>query len=165
MNCQVARQSANSRSSKHPSPFLPLLLREVLDESGLADVETWWADLDTSAQIDILDLWSDCASYGGRVRLQVEIHPVETGNEYADQFWNADFYEFLVNHEAYLEREKKVHICTRHAAARTAVQSGAILPDFSCPLENRDCPMRRVLSVCSGKQVRLSLAFRPLNEK
>lgn len=78
---------------------------------------------------------------------------VEPGHEEDDG--NVELYEYLIAHEVFLVEPRGSFICTAHAAARAAVARGRIFPSFSCPLASSDCPMRALLDVAPGHEVRL----------
>jgi hypothetical protein len=68
-----------------------------------------------------------------------------------------DFYEYLVNHEICIDDGPKYHICSAHPDARAAVGAGYIPAGFRCPRGEKECPMRSLLALCPGRDVRLSL--------
>ena len=68
-----------------------------------------------------------------------------------------DFYEFLVNHEIYIDDGPKYHICSAHPEARAVVASGRIPEGFRCPRGEQLCPMRALLDQRPGHDVQLSL--------
>ena len=68
-----------------------------------------------------------------------------------------DFYEYLVNHELYLEDGRGFRICSAHPDARSILARGLVPASFACPLENAACPLRRLLDAANGCDVRFSL--------
>jgi hypothetical protein len=68
-----------------------------------------------------------------------------------------DFYEYLVNHEVFLEDGRPFHICSAHPLARAAIARGVIPADFRCPLDRATCPMRALLAHAPGRHARLTL--------
>jgi hypothetical protein len=68
-----------------------------------------------------------------------------------------DFYEYLVNHEIYIDDGPKFHICTAHPDARAAVAAGHIPAAFRCPRDEGECPMRSLLDLSPGRDVHLTL--------
>jgi hypothetical protein len=67
----------------------------------------------------------------------------------------SDFYEYLVNHEIYLEDARPFHICSAHPEARAVLRAGYVPPDFRCPRDEAGCPMRRILAEGEGRGLRL----------
>jgi hypothetical protein len=79
-------------------------------------------------------------------------------SEPKDTFPNIDFYEYLVNHEIYLnDLVGTFHICSAHEQARAVLRAGFIPASFSCPFAKIDCPMRSLLGVAPGCSIALSL--------
>jgi len=74
---------------------------------------------------------------------------------------NVDFYEYLVNHELWLEDGRKFHICSAHPEARARLRCGRIPATFQCPLASAACPMRALLNAANGSHVQLALVRRP----
>lgn len=68
-----------------------------------------------------------------------------------------DFYEYLVNHEIFLEDATPLHICTAHAEARRMLSKGHVPYDFRCPRAELDCPMRALLAIRPGCDAKLGL--------
>lgn len=68
-----------------------------------------------------------------------------------------DFYEYLVNHEIYIDDGPKYHICSAHPEARAVVRAGRIPSSFRCPRSDERCPMRILLGMRPGHDVHLSL--------
>jgi len=69
------------------------------------------------------------------------------------------FYEYLVNHEIYLEDGRRVHICSAHPLARALIARGRFPADFVCPRSYVACPIRALVAEGSGRDARLSLVW------
>jgi len=140
---------------------IPEMLRETMDDFGASAVEGWWADLDESARGQVIQLWRETAfDQAQPCEAYVSARLVQDGQEEDDgELWNRDFYEYLVNHEAFSLAMRPFHLCTLHPKARDAVACGFIPGDFACPLEHADCPMRRLLRAVPGASIRLRIAF------
>jgi hypothetical protein len=140
---------------------LPVLLAEILEESGVRDVPEWWERLDQATREQIIQLWEDCAAeyQGQRVAAGVEGYREEEPSD-VGYFWHREFYDFLVNHELRFPEEPKFHVCTRHPLAEAAVRNGVIPAGFRCAVPEADCPMERLLKRVPGSSVRLGLGFR-----
>lgn len=144
---------------------ISLLLREALSDFGEA-ARHWWAHLDERQRADIIELWESAQHTGQPPEAYVCAETVaERESDEPDEStepgtrWDNDFYQYLVNHELYLERDKAFHICTQHPQAKAAIQSGTIPAGFACPLANHDCPMEHLLSAAGRKSLRLNLRF------
>ena len=148
---------------------LPDLLRDALERGGVRAVTAWWGDLDPGSRCAILELWSDCGHqhFGSDRQTDFEMDmrvvgtPADPDSDTFDGFWNHDFYDYLVNHEAYYFEEIKFHVCTAAASARSSIEAGLISSDFVCSRDERHCPMMRRLAEFSGRSIRLSLTFAP----
>jgi hypothetical protein len=68
-----------------------------------------------------------------------------------------DFYEYLVNHEIYIDDGPCWHICSAHPEARATIAAGRIPSTFRCPRAESSCPMRSLLELHPGSDVQLSL--------
>jgi hypothetical protein len=68
-----------------------------------------------------------------------------------------DFYEYLVNHEIFIDDGPKYHFCSAHPEARAVLSAGHIPAAFRCPRGESACPMRVLLDRRPGRDVRLSL--------
>ena len=75
--------------------------------------------------------------------------------------WRPDHFEHLLSHPEIWPLEADPWqvggVCTRHEAARAALRAGHILAGFVCPLAATDCPMRRLLALLPGRDVRLRM--------
>ena len=118
-----------------------------LSGSEAAQVDAWWRGL---AARDRRELRRDA----GRPPIRVVGRFVEPGN---DDEVSIDFYEYLVNHEIYINDGPMYHICSAHPEARAAISKGRIPATFVCPRREKECPMRKVLDERPGYDVRFSL--------
>lgn len=148
---------------------LPLLLHDALEEGGLADVDGWWNRLDEGSRAGLIELWDDCASRQAfaslddavEMELRVVATPTDPDSDTFDGFWNHEFYNYLVNHEAYYFEEQKFHICTAQPAARRALEAGVISSNHVCALKPHQCPMKIAVERANGRSLRLSITFVP----
>jgi hypothetical protein len=122
-------------------------LTRRLSSVQTSKIEQWWRGL-TAGERRAL------RSDPGRPAPRVVARFVEPGDpaEGTD-----DFYEYLVNHEIYLDDGPPLHICTAHPEARAAVRAGHLPLAFQCPRRDLACPMRALLDRRPGHDVRLSL--------
>lgn len=126
---------------------------ETLSDTQAAEVNEWWRGL---APRDRRDL----RRHGGRPPVRVIARFVESCDEKTaepEAGAGDDFYEYLVNHEIYIDDGPKYHICSAHPEARAAVSSGRISASFRCPRGESRCPMRVLLDQRPEHDVRLSL--------
>ncbi len=151
---------------------MPDLLRSALEEGGIREVDRWWREeLDDEARRQVLTLWGECGDeYFGSGRagdfpmeMQVRGRRVKQGEELEtyEGFWNEQFYDYLVNHEAYYFEEEMVHVCTAETAARRAIGSGILPADFQCGVPSASCPIRQRVEKAGGGGIRLSVSFVP----
>jgi hypothetical protein len=68
-----------------------------------------------------------------------------------------DFYEYLINHEIFLEDATPLHICSAHREARRVLSRGHVPHDFQCPRADLACPMRALLATSPGRDAKLRL--------
>ena len=125
----------------------PAGLTKRLSSAERRDVETWWDDL---APTERGSLRRDV----GRGPRGVVARFVEAGTE-ADDVGATDFYEYLVNHEIFLEDGRPFHICSSHPAARARLAAGLIPAGFRCPKGDAACPMRALADAAGGRDVLL----------
>jgi hypothetical protein len=125
----------------------PATLPWRLSQTQAGEVAKWWRSLSADEQ-------NELRNSGRRPPIRVVARFVEpgAGSEPAD-----DFYEYLVNHEIYIDDGPRFHICTAHPDARAAAAAGHIPAAFRCPRGETECPMRTLLDLCPGRDVRLSL--------
>jgi hypothetical protein len=129
---------------------LSAILTRRLSKKQRDEVGRWWSGL---AQADRRALSHDPA----RAPVGVLARFVEAGA--ADDDWedSIDFYEYLVNHELYLEDGRIFHICSAHPEARALVAREVVPAGFECPRADAACPMRGLRTLAAGRDVRLSL--------
>ena len=113
----------------------------------VSEVSEWWRSLAP-------DVRRELRRDGGRPPRRVVARFVEPDEGPAETH---DFYEYLVNHEIYIDDGPKYHICSAHPAARAVVAAGRIPATFRCPRGESACPMRVLLDRRPGRDVRLSL--------
>jgi hypothetical protein len=129
---------------------LPAILTKRLPEAHLGDVRRWWRGL---AQADR----SALAHAPARAPRGVLARFVEAGSTDDTSDTTLDFYEYLVNHELYLEDGRTFHICAAHPEARAALARGVVPAGFVCPRADAACPMRALVGLAGGRDVQLSL--------
>jgi hypothetical protein len=123
----------------------PAMLRKGLSPTQQTAAERWWASL-AAAQQRSLGVPRERALLVGRF-----VEPAEPEES------TRDLYEYLVNHELWLEDGRPYFICTAHAGARKVLRRGRIPATFRCPRAERACPMRAILDAAGGRDVRLEV--------
>lgn len=123
----------------------PAMLRKGLTPKQRTEAERWWASLGEPVRRSIGFARKGAAVVG---RFVEPAEPEESTD---------DFYEYLVNHELWLEDGRRYHICTAHERARKVLVHGRIPAGFRCPLGARACPMRAILDAAGGRDVRLAV--------
>jgi hypothetical protein len=93
----------------------------------------------------------------GRPPPRVVARFVEPGDVSDSGEGTIDFYEYLVNHEIYLEDGPLLRICTSHPEARANVARGLIPACFECPRGEPACPMRALIDRAMGRDIALRL--------
>jgi len=88
----------------------------------------------------------------------VVVRFVEDGEPFDADADGIDFYEYLVNHEVFLDDGRTFHICSAHPEARACLATGCIPASFRCPRADVTCPMRAILGCSPAQDARLRLA-------
>ena len=125
----------------------------------------WWSGLGPESQAEFLRAFDSRADrtdlYGrienGRIRwheLPIELRGglIDEENDSEHRMFKAQLLEYISNHEdvQFFFVEKKLHICRAHSEARAAIQAGEIPNAFVCPLQDANCPMRRIVDLAGG---------------
>ena len=119
---------------------------EKLSGAQAAEVDEWWRAL---APLERRELRRGA---GRPTRVVARFVEPDDATEVSH-----DFYEYLVNHEIYIDDGPKYHICSAHPEARAVVGAGRIPEGFRCPRGEKVCPMRALLDQRPGHDVQLSL--------
>jgi hypothetical protein len=128
----------------------PASLTRNLSISQSNQVMTWWRGLPPGARSALRD---DPA----RPPAGVVARFVEPGASADAPEESTDFYEHLVNHEVYIDDGPTFQICSAHPAARAVLACGHLPADFACPRGDAACPMRALLAIGDGRDVRFAL--------
>jgi hypothetical protein len=129
-------------------------LTQRLSATQASDVDGWWNGL-APAERDSLRRDAGRPPAGVLARFT-------DGESVGDDGDDAtDFYEYLVNHEIYLDDGRTFHICSAHPQARGCLAAGHVPSTFQCPRRDAGCPMRALLDLAPGRDVRLSLVTDP----
>ena len=152
-----------------PRAPIPLEALEGLDEAEQRKAEQWWDGLNDSARAEFSLKWDsrndDTSLIGTRDEtgaivwnpLPLQLRGLLIEGRDADEDWDEDYYEYVLNHPegVVFLAGRTFHICRAHAVARQTLRSGVVPADFSCPLEDAACPLRRLADAGCGKSVRL----------
>jgi hypothetical protein len=111
---------------------------------------SWWKGLSDAERREL-------AADRRRHPIGVLVRFVEPGEAPGEGADHADFYEYLINHEVFLEDGRTFHICSAHPDARACIMRGHIPGDFSCPRDDAACPMRALLDLAPGQDAKLGL--------
>jgi hypothetical protein len=133
-------------------------------------LRAWWASLAEDDRAELGASWvaEDTASAevdDGALAVLLEARFVEPAGREAfldredERLAKQSLREWIEGHpeQPFFLAEQLFHICRAHPKAREAVRAGFVPADFSCPLANEGCPMRRLLAVEPGCSVVLSV--------
>jgi hypothetical protein len=148
---------------------IPKRILAKLSSQEKSEAEDWWHSLDYENKAELTK------SYLIEKVKQQEPHTltfygkfVEGNEPYGkDEFWVLELYEYLVNHEIYIQ-ELQLHVggvCTSQKAAQKSTQKGFIDANFSCPLGKTDCRMREPLKYGEGKSLKLFIKVSEIIDK
>lgn len=132
----------------------PAMLARGLSASEERELARWWQKLSVAERRSLRR-----HPGGAPAGVVARFVDAEAAENESDQ--NVDFYEYLVNHELWLEDGRKFHICSAHPQARALLAAGKIPSEFACPRSEASCPMRALLGAANGASVRLTLARGP----
>lgn len=140
----------------------------VLDEAVRTE---WWRDLADSERRELIALWDRRAEridYARRgdgfepvpVRLVGRtVEPLDPADAEDAEYISTQLLEFILNHEdiAFFLKERKFHICRRHALAQNTLRQGYIPAEFQCEMAGSLCPIRQISRAVAGKRVHFRL--------
>jgi hypothetical protein len=153
------------------------LPEHVLQGSSAQDRDLaldWWEALDPEPRAELARMWDRRAEDTALTRDEEErvwrSLPIQLVGMFVDEENRADerlakqeLLEYINNHEeisAYFYfGAKSYHICRAHPKAREALGTGFLPASFVCPLREGACPMRRILEICPGRSVALSIGL------
>jgi hypothetical protein len=141
---------------------IPSDLLAAIPPEAMSVARRWWDSLSEAERGHVAGLWDDRrevhffapqADEAGRVDDWEQVPRVAGGRFLPpDDAWGLDdwgpgYFEHLLQHPELMllwePAERTFHIgCTRHAAARAALEEGAVPADFACPLHSSACPLR-----------------------
>ena len=140
---------------------MPPRLAAGLSPADRSAAEAWWSGLSEGARSEVVALWDerqDLCFFGLAPHRDGAAPPFVIGGRFAPRDdddaagwveWHAEYLGYLLNHEELVYEPpvfRTFHIgCTRHEAAREVLAAGRIPVDFRCPLEEADCPLRKLV--------------------
>lgn len=155
-------------------PSIPSQFTEYLTVSDRQSVDRWWSHLDAETQTQINLLWDtrqDFCAYvfesdetgdasWRRTPVLISGRFYEEDQPTPEEQWNADYFEYLLNHPDVLAvalmKPRTFHICSAHQKARDVLKAGKIPADFTCPYASKTCPLLTILQLDPGKSLYLS---------
>jgi hypothetical protein len=144
------------------------LLRGLSLDDG-EKVTVWWAGLPDTERLQVTSLCDPRQEkyFFGVVSDAKANVPIVIGGKFIPRDdvagwaeWYAEVFDDLICRpdEVLIQTPfvRKFHIgCTRHEAARAALEAGRIPADFKCPLGSEHCPMRRLLNVAPNSSLQM----------
>ena len=145
---------------------IPNQLKENPFNNQLDVLENWWVALDAKEKELLSKLYDEKINPD---ELKIEFCGEFVSDEELNEnpFWEVGgLYEYLVNHE--LDFTIWTHhlggTCTAHQKAIDAGKKGVLKSDFACPFKDKDCPMRKILSISPGKTFLFYAKLKHLNQ-
>lgn len=140
---------------------LPADLLEAIPPGSAAVVQRWWASLTDDDRLRVAALWdrrhevhffTPQADDSGRLDDWTEMPKVRGGRFVPPDDarglaeWGPGYFEHLLQHPELVPvwepARRTFYIgCTRHAAARSCLESGEVPPEFACPAGLASCPL------------------------
>ena len=155
---------------------LPDDLLAAIPAASAPIAERWWASLADDERGEVAGLWdrrrevhffTPQADDSGRLDDWEEVPAVKGGrfippdDAWGLAEWGPGYFEHLLQHPELVllwqPAERTFHIgCTRHAAARSCLESGGVPPGFACPAGSPSCPLlplrgARLTARCNGR--------------
>lgn len=120
------------------------------------EVEEWWYNLEHLQQEALYFLYEENHNQD---ELEIEWRGAFIEDEdWTNELWTiGGLYQYMVNHELYI-KDIAVHVggtCTAHPEAVAVGKKGVLPASFCCPLDRKDCPMRKILDLKKGKSLKL----------
>ena len=148
-----------------------------LNDAEIRETEDWWNQLSEDAKIELNQLYNNVESGDKEAEENgVELIPIAVYGEFVEDerrdrreqvqndIWREGFLEYLINHEIYITGwGRTFHLggtCRAHPKARKALKSGFVPANYTCPYQDKSCPMRKLLSKQPGKSLRLLPRFK-----
>ncbi|MDK2123868.1 hypothetical protein [Parachitinimonas caeni] len=132
-------------------------------------LQTWWASLGVECQAEIgafLELespdpilrWASNINDTLRQQEAIRVYTRPRGSNEELFLPSRPFYDTLINHEIYLDRDdQRTHICKAHRALREQLLLGRIDLSAICWRNSPNCPMQALRQIHGDKYLYLSL--------
>ena len=156
-----------------------------LSETELQKTEAWWKQLSEAKQAEIQQMYDVESNKFNKDREEeegLELVPIAVYGEFVEEqnskrrewinndYWRQGFVEYVMNQDdrdhmkVFLSGgQRRFHFggtCMAHPKAKKALKNGFIPANYTCPYQDKACPMRKLLSVQPGKSLRLLPKFK-----
>jgi len=154
-----------------------------LSKAELQQTEAWWSQLSEAKQVEIIQLYDVESKQNTKDREEdegLEFVPIAVHGEFVEElnskrrewinndYWRQGFVEYVMNQD---DRDfmqvfiagRRFHfggVCMAHPKAKKALKQGFISANYTCPYQDKACPMRKLLNVQPGKSLRLLPKFK-----
>lgn len=136
---------------------IPRQLRSLIPVRKILEVEDWWEKLSEENQLELQSIYDEGDE---RTEELVAIHLcgkfVEQEKEdRLDIFWINHFYEYIINHEMFIEDNRPAwygRICSANKEAEQVIRNGILPKEFICPESKKDCLMLKILDIHQRKK-------------
>ena len=144
---------------------VPVRLRIHLSPVEEPAIEMWWKELEGELQEELIQMYNE--NEGEEVWVELTARAIgEEPVQPVDEVWVDQvhgLYEFLANKNiGPWDTVRTFHIggiCSAHPKAQQIIRKGELKGDFSCPLADCECPMKRIQSFFPGQGVKFFLRF------
>lgn len=140
---------------------LPADLLAAIPPASMSIARSCWASLSEDDRRQVACLWDDRREVhfftpqpdeAGRLDEWEQVPAVKGGrfipsdDAWGLAEWGPGYFEHLLQHPEVVllwePAQRTLYIgCTRHAAARSCLESGAVPADFACPVSTPSCPL------------------------
>lgn len=152
-----------------------------MNDTELQQTEAWWNQLSEAKRAEIQQMYdvesknkfiNDREEDEGLELVSIAVYgefveeEIRNNREWSDnELWRKGFLEYLHNHEISITGAWGRHFhmggtCQAHPKAKKALKRGFIPANYTCPYQDKACPMRKLLSVQPGKSLRLLPKFK-----
>ena len=156
-----------------------------LSKAELQQTEAWWSQLSEAKQVEIMQLYDVESKQNVKDREEdegLEFVPIAVYAEFVEEqdskrrewinndYWRQGFVEYVMNQDdrdhmkVFLSGGQRLFhvggVCMAHPKAKKALKHGFIPASYTCPYQDKACPMRKLLSVQPGKSLRLLPKFK-----
>ncbi len=135
---------------------IPRTLKSIIPIREIVEVEDWWNKLSDENQSELASIYHEETRKDDQLvsiylcgKFVEQEHPKQQ-----DVFWVNHFYDYIINHELYLNNPKPIvgGICSANEAAKKIIKNGVIPIDFICPVLGEACQMMKILNLSQRNQ-------------